>query len=47
MMIMLRDDQVIEVFDSPDDPPSWIEAIDIENGEYQFCEEHANGMLGW
>jgi hypothetical protein len=32
MMIMLRDDPVIVVFDSPDAPPSWIEWIDIENG---------------
>jgi len=32
MMLMLRDDPVIEVFDSPDNPPDWIEWIDIENG---------------
>src|SRR5262245_55512294 len=38
MVIMLRDDPVIEVFDSPDAPPNWIEWIDIENGEYQFCK---------
>ena len=39
MMVMLRDDQVIELFDSVDNPPDGIEGIDIENGEYQFCDE--------
>jgi hypothetical protein len=33
MMIMLRDDQMIEIFRSADAPPSWVEAIDIENEE--------------
>ena len=37
-MIILRDDFVIELFDSPDTPPSWIEGIDIENNEFQFCD---------
>ena len=46
MMIMLRDDPVIEVFDSPDQPPSWIEAIDIENGEYRFCDERGQRYVG-
>ena len=31
MMLILRDDPVIEVFASPDNPPNWIEPIDIEN----------------
>jgi len=39
MMILLRDDRVIEIFESPDNPPDWIEGIDIENNEYQFCDE--------
>ncbi|NJN05470.1 MAG: hypothetical protein HC814_02455 [Rhodobacteraceae bacterium] len=43
---MLRDDPVIEVFESPERPPDWIEAIDIENGEYQFCDEHGQRYVG-
>ena len=46
-MIMLRDDPVIEVFDSPDQPPSWIEAIDIENSEYQFCDDKGQRYVGF
>jgi hypothetical protein len=46
MMIMLRDDQVIEIFRSADAPPSWIEAIDIENGEYRFCDERGQWYTG-
>jgi hypothetical protein len=46
MMIMLRDDAVIEIFESPDDPPDWIEGIDIENGEYQFCDERGQRYVG-
>lgn len=46
MMIMLRDDPVIVVFDSPDAPPSWIEWIDIENGEYRFCDDKGQRYIG-
>jgi hypothetical protein len=38
-VMILRDDQIIETFDSPDTPPSWIEWIDVENGEYSFCDD--------
>ena len=46
MIIMLRDDQVIEVFDSPDNPPGWIEGIDVENGEYEFCDDRGQRYVG-
>jgi hypothetical protein len=46
MMIILRDDPVIEIFDSPEAPPSWIEWIDIENGEYQFCDDKGQRYVG-
>jgi hypothetical protein len=46
MIIMLRDDQVIELFDSHERPPSWIEGIDIENGEYQFCDDRGQPYVG-
>jgi len=37
---------MIEVFRSADAPPSWIEAIDIENGEYRFCDERGQRYKG-
>lgn len=46
MMIMLRDDQIIEIFRSADAPPNWIEEIDIENGEYRFCDERGQRFVG-
>ena len=46
MMIMLRDDPVIEVFESPLKPPSWIEVVDIENSEYQFCDDAGQMFVG-
>jgi hypothetical protein len=46
MMILLRDDPVIEIFDSPDNPPDWIEAIDIENNEYRFCDDDGQQYFG-
>ena len=45
-MIILRDDPVIEVFDSPLAPPNWIETIDIENREYQFCDDTGQVYVG-
>lgn len=46
MMIMLRDDPVIEIFESAATPPNWIECIDIENDEYQFCEDTGQRFVG-
>jgi hypothetical protein len=38
MILMLRDDNVIVLFESPNDPPGRLEAMDIENEEYRFCD---------
>lgn len=38
MMMMLRDDLMIELFDDPSSPPSWIEGVDVEGKEYAFCD---------
>jgi len=46
MMVILRDDLVIEIFASPDNPPDWIEAIDIENEEYAFCDDDGQRYAG-
>jgi hypothetical protein len=45
-MLILRDDSVIETFASPDSPPTWIEAIDVENGEYEFCDDRGQKYIG-
>lgn len=46
MMMLLRDDAVIELFDSPSTPPNWIEAVDVENREYSFCNEFGQRFEG-
>jgi hypothetical protein len=46
MMFILRDDPVLEVFDTSDNPPNWIEPIDIENEEYSFCDDHGQRYTG-
>jgi hypothetical protein len=46
MMIMLRDDPVIELFESAEKPPDGIEGIDIENGEFQFCDDRGQRYVG-
>lgn len=45
-MLILRDDPVLELFESPATPPNWIEAIDIVNGEYSLCDEHGQRYVG-
>jgi hypothetical protein len=46
MIIMLRDDQVIKIFESPPTVRDGIEAIDIENQEYQFCDQNGQRYVG-
>jgi hypothetical protein len=46
MMLIRRDDPVIETFESPDNPPNWIETIDVENQEYQFCDDQGQRYIG-
>ncbi len=46
MMLILRDDPVIEVFESPEAPPSWIEVTDVANGEYCFCNDSGQIFKG-
>jgi hypothetical protein len=45
MIMMLRDDLVLELFANPDNPPDWIEGLDIENAEYEFCNEDGCAYL--
>ena len=46
MLMMLRDDKVIELFESINDPPKRLETIDIENDEYQFCDLRGQRYVG-
>ena len=46
MMLILRDDQVIETFESADNPPSWIEWIDVKNAEYTFSDDRGQMYEG-
>lgn len=46
MMLILRDDPVIETFESPEKPPNWIETIDVKNQEYQFCDDTGQRYVG-
>jgi hypothetical protein len=43
---MLNDEKVIEVFESSAAPPKWIEAIDVENNEYSFCDDRGQRFVG-
>ncbi len=46
MILFLRDDLILETFDSPDTPPSHIEWIDVKNGEYSFCSDRGQAYSG-
>ena len=45
-MLLLRDDTVLEIFEDAAKPPGWIEVIDIQNEEYEFCDEHGQRYVG-
>lgn len=46
MILILRDDSVIETFADPKFPPSWIEVIDVSNKEYRFCSDYGQRYIG-
>jgi hypothetical protein len=46
MMIVLPDDRVLETFDSPDQPPDWIEWVDVEAGRHRFCDNRGQLYAG-
>jgi len=46
MIMMLRDDLVVEIFDDVSSPPSWVEGVDIENNEYEFCDADGQIFIG-
>jgi len=46
MMMLLTDSREIAIFDSPQEPPTWIETIDVENHEYRFCDDRGQRYVG-
>jgi hypothetical protein len=46
MILFLRDDLILETFDSTDSPPNHIEWIDVKNGEYSFCDHKGQRYQG-
>jgi hypothetical protein len=46
MMLVLRDDLVIEIFESAPTLRDGIEVIDVENEEYQFCDQNGQRYVG-
>ena len=39
MMLILRDDGIVETSEFHTSPPDWAEWTDIEKSEYEFCDE--------
>jgi hypothetical protein len=46
MMMVLLDEPTLLLFDSPDKPPDWLEAVDVLNGEYSFCDDDGQRYEG-
>jgi hypothetical protein len=46
MLLVLDKDACLYIFDSIDAAESDLEAIDIENDEYQFCDESGQPYVG-
>jgi hypothetical protein len=46
MMMVLLDEPTLILFDSPDKPPDQLEAVDVMNGEYFFCDDKGQRYVG-
>lgn len=46
MMIRRLDEPTSRIFDAPENPPNWIEAVDIDNQEYAFCDDDGQRYAG-
>jgi hypothetical protein len=46
MMMVLLDEPTLMLFKSPDKPPDWLEAVDVLDGEYSFCDEDGQRYVG-
>lgn len=46
MMMVLLDEPTLMLFESPDKPPDWLEAVDVLNNEYRFCDDNGQLFVG-
>ena len=46
MMMVLLDEPTLILFESPDEPPDWLEAVDVLNDEYRFCDDNGQRFVG-
>jgi hypothetical protein len=46
MMMVLLDEPTLMLFESPDKPPEWLEAVDVLNNEYRFCDDNGQRFVG-
>jgi hypothetical protein len=46
MMMVLLDEPTLILFESPEEPPGWLEAVDVLNGEYSFCDDNGQRFVG-
>src|SRR5436309_5910591 len=47
MMMVLLDEPTLLLFESPDRPPGCLEAVDVMNGEYSFCDDQGQRYVGF
>jgi hypothetical protein len=46
MMLLLLDEPTLMLFETPDKPPDWLEAVDVLNNEYRFCDDNGQLFVG-
>jgi hypothetical protein len=46
MRMMLLDEPTLMLFESPDKPPDLLEAVDVLNNEYRFCDDNGQLFVG-
>jgi hypothetical protein len=46
MMMVLLDEPTLILFESPAQPPAQLEAVDVLNDEYSFCDDNGQRYVG-
>ncbi len=46
MMMVLLDEPTLILFGSPESPPAFLDAVDVLNGEYSFCDDSGQSYVG-
>jgi hypothetical protein len=46
MLLLLLDEPTLMLFEAPDKPPDSLEAVDVLNNEYRFCEDNGQLFVG-